>query len=316
MTSERGDRMNHFKIIRADEVESTYVVKRKNSHIDKKYHDNHLQISKIHMSPDRILYIDPVSTQDAFKTYYILEGSCYIFDEDTTVYAGDMLVFKNSDEVQTIKTLEETVLLVHASQYDVYKTLEDNQEVINAMLLEIQEKDHYTGEHSLRVYELVKKLGLRLGYSSRALNNLTRAAYYHDLGKIFIPNDILNKPAKLSPDEFEIIKGHVELARDMIIENFNETVYKIIYEHHERYNGSGYPNGLAGENICREARMLAICDSFDAMITDRVYKKGKSVEVALQELQELSGSQYDPELVKAFVAMFLEWDDFGKKNKA
>lgn len=298
--------MNHFKIIRSDEVESTYVVKRKNSHIDKKYHDNLLQVSKIHMSPDRILYIDPVATHDAYKTYYVLEGSCYIYGDDTTIFAGDMLVFKNTDEVQTIKTLEDTVLLVHASQYDVYKTVEDNQELVNAILLEIQEKDHYTGEHSLRVYELVKKMALRLGYTARALNNLTKAAYYHDLGKIFIPNEILNKPGTLSPDEFEIIKGHVELARDMIVENFNDSVYQIIYQHHERYNGSGYPKGIQGEAICKEARILAICDSFDAMITDRVYKKGKSVEVALQELKELAGSQYDPELVKVFVEMLLE----------
>jgi HD-GYP domain-containing protein (c-di-GMP phosphodiesterase class II) len=294
-----------YKIIKANEVESTYEIKSKNSHIDKKYHDDNLQISVIHMSPDRILYIDPLPSEEAFKTYYILTGSCYVFEDGTTVTAGDFLVFKNTEEIQTLKTLEETTIIVHATNYDLFKSVENFNEKVNKLLAEIQNKDHYTGEHSLRVYELVKKLALRLGYKSKALNNLTKAAYYHDLGKIFICDEILNKPDKLSVEEYDEIKRHVQYSKDMILENYNDDIYNIVIQHHERYNGTGYPNGLKGEEILREARIIAICDSFDAMITDRIYKKGKSVEFALLELKELSGILYDPELVAAFTEMIL-----------
>ena len=178
---------------------------------------------------------------------------------------------------------------MHATNYDLFKSVETFNEKVSKLLTEIQNKDHYTGEHSQRVYELVKKLALRLGYKSKALNNLTKAAYYHDLGKIFISDEILNKPESLSVDEYDEIKRHVQYSKEMILENYNEDIYNIIVQHHERFNGTGYPNGLKGDEISVEARIIAICDSFDAMITDRIYKKGKSVEIALLELKELSG---------------------------
>ncbi|MDH8679242.1 HD-GYP domain-containing protein [Fusibacter bizertensis] len=298
--------MTYFKIVRSNETESTYEIKSKSSKIEKKYHDDHLQVSMIHMSADRILYIEPLPTKEAYKTYYIIKGSCFVFEDESIVKEGDFFVCKNTEEIQTIKTLEDTVLLVHATNYDVFKTLEDNHTVVDKLLKEIQFKDHYTGEHSLRVYELVKRMALKFGFKSKALNNFTKAAYYHDLGKVKIPDDILNKPDQLSASEFEEIKLHVQYSKEMILENFNSDVFDIIIQHHERYNGSGYPFGLKGEEICLEARILAVCDSYDAMITDRIYKKGKSIEIALIELRELAGILYDPEVVKVFIDMILE----------
>lgn len=297
--------MSELKIIRSNEVESTYEIKNKNSKIDKKYHQGNLQVSMIHMSPERILYIEPLQTSEGYKTYYLLTGSCFVLEDGSIIKAGDMIVFKNTDVIHTLKTLEKTVILVHATNYDVYQTLEDNQNTMAKLLQEIQEKDHYTGEHSYRVYELVKKLALQMGLKDKRLNDINKAAHYHDLGKIFVDDKILNKPDKLNPDEFHEIKKHVELSKSMILEHYNEDVFNIIVQHHERYDGSGYPYGLAGEDILYEARMLAVCDSYDAMITNRVYKKGKSPELALLELKELSGSLYDPEIVSAFIKMIL-----------
>ena len=298
--------MATFKIIKANESESTLEMKNKNSKIEKKYHDDILQTSVMHLSVDRILYIDPVPSAEAYKSYYVVKGSCFVFDDGSILREGDMLIFRGVGEVKTLKTLEDTVLLVHATNYDVYRTLEKNQDTVDKLLKEIQTKDHYTGEHSLRVYELVKRLAVRLGYKDKALNNITKAAYYHDLGKIHVPDEILNKPSRLNDDEFEEIKNHVHYAKDTVLEYFNEDVLSIILQHHERVNGSGYPLGLKGDEIRREARILAVCDSFDAMITNRVYKTGKSMEVALLELKELSGVQYDSEIVSAFIAMMLE----------
>lgn len=298
--------MATFKIIKANESESTLEMKNKNSKIEKKYHDDILQTSVMHLSVDRILYIDPVPSAEAYKSYYVVKGSCFVFDDGSILREGDMLIFRGVGEVKTLKTLEETVLLVHATNYDVYRTLEKNQDTVDKLLKEIQTKDHYTGEHSLRVYELVKRLAVRLGYKDKALNNITKAAYYHDLGKIHVPDEILNKSSRLNDDEFEEIKNHVHYAKDTVLEYFNEDVLSIILQHHERVNGSGYPLGLRGDEIRREARIQAVCDSFDAMITNRVYKTGKSMEVALLELKELSGVQYDSEIVTAFIAMMLE----------
>ncbi len=298
--------MATFKIIKANESESTLEMKNKNSKIEKKYQDDILQTSVMHLSVDRILYIDPVPSAEAYKSYYVVKGSCFVFDDGSILREGDMLIFRGVGEVKTLKTLEDTVLLVHATNYDVYRTLEKNQDTVDKLLKEIQTKDHYTGEHSLRVYELVKRLAVRLGYKDKALNNITKAAYYHDLGKIHVPDEILNKASRLNDDEFEEIKNHVHYAKDTVLEYFNEDVLSIILQHHERVNGSGYPLGLKGDEIRREARILAVCDSFDAMITNRVYKTGKSMEVALLELKELSGVQYDSEIVSAFIAMMLE----------
>lgn len=298
--------MATFKIIKASESESTLEMKSKNSKIEKKYQDDILQTSVMHLSVDRILYIDPVPSSEAYKSYYVVKGSCFVFDDGSVLREGDLLIFRGVGEVKTLKTLEDTILLVHATNYDVYRTLEKNQDTVDKLLKEIQTKDHYTGEHSLRVYELVKRLAVKLGYKDKALNNITKAAYYHDLGKIHVPDEILNKPSRLNDDEFEEIKNHVHYAKDTVLEHFNEDVLSIILQHHERVNGSGYPLGLKGDEIRREARILAVCDSFDAMITDRVYKTGKSMEVALLELKELSGVQYDSEIVSAFIAMMLE----------
>ncbi|OJV62969.1 MAG: hypothetical protein BGO41_09700 [Clostridiales bacterium 38-18] len=298
--------MSEYKIIRSGEAESTYEMKNKNSQIEKKFHDEDLQISVLHISSDRILYVEPLPSNGDFKTYYIVKGACFVFEDASIVKSGDIVVFKNTSEVHTLKTLEDTTIVVHATNYDVYKTLENHHGVVDRLIREIQDKDHYTGEHSQRVFDLVKQLAVRLGYKSKALNLINKAAFYHDLGKIKIPDEILNKPGALDQMEFEAIKLHVEHGKKLILENFSPEVFEIIYQHHERIDGTGYPNGLKGDEICFEAKILAVCDSYDAMITDRVYKKGKSIEAALLELKELSGTKYDSEVVSAFVEMILD----------
>lgn len=306
LMSHHGRMAMVYKLIKARESESIYEIKGKNSSIVKKYHDDVLQVSMYNLSENRVLYIDPVESDDSYKTYYILSGSCLIFETNERLYPGDLFIYKNRTEVQTLRTLEPCKIMVHATKYDAYKTIQDTQDTVNRLLGDIQAKDHYTGEHSMRVYELVKSLAIRMGYKAKDLNNITKAASYHDLGKIFIEDAILNKPDLLSVDEFDAIKLHVTLSRELVTEHFNNKVFEIIEQHHERLNGKGYPKGLTGPEILMEAKILAVCDSFDAMITDRVYKKGKSVEHALQELKELSGILYEPAVVDAFLEMVLE----------
>ena len=147
-------------------------------------------------------------------------------------------------------------------------------------------------------------MALKLGYHSQALYNINKAARFHDVGKIYIDDQILNKPAHLTDVEYEAIKKHATLGESLILTTFSDEVFKIVAQHHERLNGSGYPLGLTGDAICEAAKILAICDCYDAMTSDRVYSLAKTHEEAILELEMCSGSLYEPWLVEVFKGLF------------
>ena len=167
----------------------------------------------------------------------------------------------------------------------------------------VESDDHYTGQHSRSVVELALMLASDLGLSDERKRNLEFAALLHDVGKIAIPKEIVNKPGKLDPDEWTIIKTHTLEGEKMLsqVGGFMREVGILVRSHHERWDGRGYPDGLAGEEIPLEARIIACCDSWNAMRTDRVYRKALPLEVALDELTGNAGSQFDPELVEALL---------------
>jgi putative nucleotidyltransferase with HDIG domain len=169
----------------------------------------------------------------------------------------------------------------------------------------VESDDHYTGQHSRSVVELALALGRELGLNEERLRNLEFAALLHDVGKIAIPKEIVNKPGKLEPEEWTIIKTHTVEGQRMLAQvgGFMRQVGVLVRSHHERWDGGGYPDGLAGEAIPIEARIIACCDSWNAMRTDRVYRKALSLEAALEELIGNAGTQFDPRLVEAMVAI-------------
>ena len=141
--------------------------------------------------------------------------------------------------------------------------------------------------------------------SKEDIESIKLGAELHDIGKIGVPDSILNKSGKLTAEEYEIIKKHTEIGYE-IVSNFphlNEIIAEIILHRHEKYDGTGYPNGLAGENIPFAARVIAITDSYHAMISDRPYRKGLSKENAVKLLREGAGKQWDPFLVSKFIDM-------------
>jgi len=139
---------------------------------------------------------------------------------------------------------------------------------------------------------------------------LRQAGVLHDIGKIGISSAILNKPGKLAPEEYEIIKSHPRMGR-RILEPISmlSGVVPIIYHHHERWDGNGYPEGLAGEEIPLGSRLMMVADTYEAMTSDRAYRKGLPHQVAVDELRSCSGTQFDPECVKAFLAAHPEPPD-------
>jgi len=140
--------------------------------------------------------------------------------------------------------------------------------------------------------------------SPQEVEGIEMAAILHDIGKIGVREDILNKPGKLNDEEWEEVKKHPELSYKIISGiNFPWEIVPIIYAHHERYDGKGYPAGLKGEEIPLGARIIAVADVYEAMTSDRAYRKGSSEKVVVEELKRVAGSQLDPEIVAVFIAI-------------
>jgi len=165
----------------------------------------------------------------------------------------------------------------------------------------VQHEDPYTAHHSRSVVEIVNAVADELGVKPEARQELEFAAMLHDVGKIAIPQEILNKPAKLSDDEFEIVKTHTIEGQYMLdrVGGLLGRVGEVVRSCHERWDGGGYPDGLAGDAIPLEARIVFVCDAYHAMTSDRVYRKGMSREDALLELAVNAGTQFDPSVVSA-----------------
>ena len=173
---------------------------------------------------------------------------------------------------------------------------------IRAIVNAIEEKDEYTRGHTGRVTEYSLLIGKRLGLSNDEIKTLELSALLHDVGKIGIPDSILRKPGRLTDEEYAVIKSHPLRGVKILepIENIRH-ILPGIRHHHERYDGKGYPDGLKGKKIPFYARIIAVADAFDAMTSDRPYRKGLPIEIARKEIEENSGTQFDPECADAFL---------------
>jgi putative nucleotidyltransferase with HDIG domain len=169
----------------------------------------------------------------------------------------------------------------------------------------IEADDGYTGEHCQSVVRLALALAEEFGMDAEQRRNVEFAALLHDVGKIAIPKEIINKPGKLTTEEWTIIETHTLEGQRMLdlIGGFMHRVGLIVRSHHERWDGSGYPDGLAGDAIPIEARVITCCDSWNAMRTDRVYRNALSFEVARAELLANAGTQFDPHVVEVFLSV-------------
>jgi putative nucleotidyltransferase with HDIG domain len=167
----------------------------------------------------------------------------------------------------------------------------------------VEADDSYTGEHCRSVVQLVMQVGERLALSPERLRNLEFGALLHDVGKIAIPKELINKPGKLGADEWRVIKTHTTEGQALLdrVGGFMSDVGRIVRSHHERWDGGGYPDGLAGDAIPLEARIITVCDSWNAMRTDRPYRKALPEHEAVDELIACSGTQFDPEIVEVLL---------------
>lgn len=193
--------------------------------------------------------------------------------------------------------------------------LGDSSQAIFALIAAIDAKDHYTAKHSKNVARYSAILAAANGMSDDQIRMVYAAGLLHDIGKISIPETILKKEGALTEEEYDIIKGHVNSSIDMI-RHLPSMDYLIpaAVGHHERWDGKGYPRGTAGEDIPVAARCLAIADAFDAMTTDRPYRKGMSVDYAIQQIEAGKGTQFEPELAQLFVKLVNDMEIVVKKT--
>ena len=204
---------------------------------------------------------------------------------------------------QTQKTLIKQKLELEYAK----KQIKMGNETILSIARTVDAKDSNTSEHSFRVSQYSLAIAKRLDYSEEKCENLRQMALLHDIGKIGIPDAILNKPGKLTDEEYEIMKTHVirggEILKDFtMIDNVSVGA---LY-HHEKYDGSGYCHGLKGEEIPLDARIIGIADAFDAMTANRVYRKQLDLDFVIAELKRCSGTQFDPRLVDILLALIDE----------
>ncbi len=265
------------------------------------------------------LYIDPWIKKAMVKTEVSSAICNPILRKDKVIGILNLskmrgkVAFTQSDlELITVLCGQAAVIIDNKSLFEEVKRKtreleEAHFDSIKALAEALETKDVYTMGHSDRTVNYALAVAERLGLSEKEKEVLKYAAIFHDIGKIGVKEDILNKPGKLTEDEYAEMKKHPEMGAEIIKHiKFLAPVVPFIYYHHERYDGTGYPTGLKGEAIPIGARIVSVLDAYDAMTTDRPYRLTPGKEKAIAELKRCSGIQFDPKVVDAFLDVLRE----------
>jgi putative nucleotidyltransferase with HDIG domain len=177
-------------------------------------------------------------------------------------------------------------------------------DTVTALAFAIDAKDHYTQGHSQAVSRIAAQIGRQLGLDDSVIEEIRLGGILHDIGKIGVPESVLNKPSRLTIEEYDMMKGHTLLGAK-ILEPLKvkaiERIRGMVRHHHEMVDGNGYPDHLRGDTIPLGARIITVADGFDSMVSERAYKRGRSLAEAIEELRRCRGTQFDPAVVDAFV---------------
>jgi putative nucleotidyltransferase with HDIG domain len=224
---------------------------------------------------------------------------------------------------QKVNELEQTQAQLREYALDIantYRRLQQTYlETLDSLVMAVEQRDNNTAGHSHRVAYYANLLGEALGLSSEARRDLRYGSMLHDIGKIGVPDAILNKPARLTKAEWAMIRRHPEIGARMVEKvEFLRPAVKIILAHHERFDGGGYPKGLRGEQIPLGARIFQVADALDAIISDRPYRRPRSLDAALSEIRRHADTQFDPLVVETLEriapALSLLPADYGLKS--
>ncbi|WP_338134414.1 diguanylate cyclase [Cohnella candidum] len=228
--------------------------------------------------------------------------SAGILEVNKETYDKSQLIDWADRALYAAKSKGKNTVFIYGEESRLPQSLANDINELEQQIKIFLSKDVYTFKHSKRVFSYAVDMAEVLNLNEEDRRLLVLGALIHDIGKLEIPRDILNKKSKLTHEEWEIVKKHVLWGKEIVSvsDKFKDLV-PLVELHHERYDGKGYPHGYKGEEIPRLARMLCIIDSFDAMTTERPYQETRSFADALQEIRRCAGSQFDPELAELFI---------------
>ena len=265
-------------------------------------------------------YLIPNNEWNGFEYLYIMAGelTCIVDQKETVLNVGDSVAVRSVQRCIVFSANQDTKFLYISSQ-PVFQTYSKTVHDLATLSIDIEEKDGFTSDHCKRIRDLAMLMGRKMELDSYRILLLHNSSFFHDIGKTKIPDAILGKPGIFSSEEYEIMKQHAKFGYEILLATGNPVLIDasdIVLQHHERFNGSGYPYGLKGEEISIEASIVAVVDSFDAMITNRVYSKARTLESAIQEITDNQGILYNPIVVEFFMDMLDYIKEIYKQEEA
>ena len=254
------------------------------------------------INANETVFIEPGEYSEVMEFFYVLDGKLEIDKNKSKLFLDkdDYFYVHHLNEHVQFRTITD-VKLLYLSTQPIFHYLSATIKELTKLANNVEEKDVYTHGHNSRVKDYGLKIGNKLRLSKEKIENIGFGALFHDIGKINVPDEILNKIGKLTFEEYEVMKKHPDWGAEIVANTYFEKLSVIIRQHHERNDGSGYPDKLKQEDICIEAKVIAIADSYDAMTSDRPYRNALSPAIAVEELISLKGIQYDGKAVDAFI---------------
>ncbi|PGT84840.1 hypothetical protein COD11_10020 [Bacillus sp. AFS040349] len=257
------------------------------------------------LEPDTRWALEPEAGWSALEYLFIVNGQLKLQMED-----GSFKAYKTGDSFYRLPITEHYVFqsigpteFIYVTSQPIFHRYSNVSRQLVKLAVSIEEKDGYTGDHCARIANLAMQVGEEIGLNSNDLLQLNMASFFHDVGKIIIPLNILQKPGKLTTDEWDIMKKHTIYGR-MVLEETKLPLLvnagKIVEQHHERYDGRGYPYGLSKDEIDIKASIISVVDAYDAITSNRPYQKARTKEEAVHELKKNKGSFYHPDIVDVF----------------
>ena len=263
-----------------------------------------LEVTRQTIEAGKHFYLFATDAWSGFEFMYILGGKLTLEDSvdgDIPLGAGEY-VYHNGLPEKAYFRVETDVEVLMVSSTPSFHLIRDDMQEMMALARSVEEKDRYTEGHCTRLEQLAAKTGEHLGLTGEQLVDLSFGAYLHDIGKIKVPDEILNKDEGLSDEEWEEMRRHPTYGAEMLMEkDFLKGAAEIVRAHHESFDGSGYPDRLRGEAIPIGARVIAVVDTYDAMTSTRSYHDALSGSEVIEELKQGAGSQFDPRVVRAFI---------------
>jgi PAS domain S-box-containing protein/putative nucleotidyltransferase with HDIG domain len=269
-----------------------------------------------HLTDENRIHAALVERLHEEEKYVFTTGErVHISEEGLKINGGGMRWFQRTVVPLNLDIVDSGVLGVWVEITDLKKTeqqLEASyaqlktvmEQTVNGFVSAVEMRDPYTAGHQRRVSQLAVTLGQRMGLDDSSLEAVRMAALLHDIGKIYIPAEILNKPQHLLEEEYDLVKLHPQIGYNTLSKiDFAVPIARIVLQHHEKVDGTGYPKGITGEDILQEARIISLADFVEAMVSNRPYREARSMGYVVKELQQLRGKHFDPEVVDVFVSL-------------